>query len=77
MPIAIVCDLEKHKLAGSEWIHRLESFCEKTEKEMIKYLLTDNVTVATRAQKKLLHIVFILNVWLISYERPLRWNCLE
>jgi len=29
--------------------------------------LTDNVTVATRAQKKLLHIVLMLKVWLISY----------
>lgn len=77
MPIAIVCNLEKHKFAGSERIHRLESFYEKTEKELIKYLLTDNVTVATRAQKKLLHIVFILNVWLISYRRPFKWDCLE
>jgi hypothetical protein len=32
------------------------------------YELTDSVTVATKAQKKLRHIVFMLKAWLISYQ---------
>lgn len=38
------------------------------------FRLTERATVATSAQKKLLHIVFILKVWLISYR--IRQLCL-
>lgn len=37
-------------------------------------VLTERVTVAMRAQKKLLHIVFILNMLLISCSMSLIFN---
>lgn len=38
---------------------------------ILRKVLTDSVTVAINAQKKLLHIRLILNVWLISCVRRL------
>ena len=38
---------------------------------LLSFLLTERVTVATKAQKKLLHIVLMLNTLLISYNNEL------
>jgi hypothetical protein len=65
VPVSIVRDLENDEFSGSKWIHCLKSG------QLDKYILlldisTWSVTVATRAQKKLLHIVLMLKEWLIS-----------
>ena len=67
MPISVISDLEQDQLSGSEWIHSLMD----KENQLVDFVFldpkqTDNVTVATRAQRKLLHIVLILNDGLIS-----------
>lgn len=68
VPISVISDLEQDQLSGSEGVHSLMD----KEYQLNRLLLllyskqTDNVTVATRAQRKLLHIVLILNDGLIS-----------
>ena len=67
MPISVISDLEQDQLSGSERIHSLMD----KENQLVDFVFldpkqTDNVTVATRAQRKLLHIVLILNDGLIS-----------
>ena len=67
MPISAISDLEQHQLSGSEGVHSLmEKWCQLVDFVAFDPKQTDNVTVATRAQRKLLHIVLILNDGLIS-----------
>lgn len=66
MPIPIIRHLEKHEFPSPERIHGLTWHSINLRGIMASDLLTDKVTVATKAHKKLRHIVLILKVWLIS-----------
>jgi hypothetical protein len=68
MPVAVIGDLEQHKLSRSERIHDLEQESQSRRTRQGDPL-TDSVNVATSAHTKLLHIVLMRNIWLISCEK--------
>jgi hypothetical protein len=65
VPISVICHLEQYEFPSPEWVHCLS---EEVKSRILfrKRGLTAKVKVATRAQNTLLHMVLILNVWLIS-----------
>jgi len=65
MPVAVIGDLEQHKLSRSERVHDLEQESQSRRTRQVDPL-TDSVNVATSAHTKLLHIVLMRNIWLIS-----------
>ena len=73
MPITVVGDLEQYKLPRSEGVHHLKvrSNSDACSREAGGEL-TESVTVATRAQKKLLQSVLTLKLLLISYAFSIR-----
>ena len=78
MPITVVGDLEQYQFPRSEGVHCLEvrhnsdTYRLDAERER-----TESVTVATRAQKKLLQSVLMLKLLLISYVHPIRFDATD
>jgi len=73
MPITVVGDLKQYQFPRSEGVHCLEVHHNSDTCRLdVGRKRTESVTVATRAQKKLLQSVLMLKLLLISYARPMR-----
>jgi hypothetical protein len=68
VPVAVICDLEKDELSGTEGVHCLEREVRGWPDPGWSQTHTERVNVAMSAQKKLLHKVLMLKFELISYE---------
>ena len=78
MPITVVGDLEQYQLPRPEGVHYLKVRSNSDIRS--RYASgerTESVTVATRAQKKLLQSVLTLKLLLISYAFAMRSGDME